>query len=105
MIMAAVDSGLQLGLVFDSVVPRQLDHRHVQRGQHRSGIQVAAFLRLPIKHGPAALQLVDLAHLHQRPEHKVVQRVAFPSDARAMVAEESARPDPAKSEPISIAPA
>ena len=69
-------------------VAGQLDHRHVEGGQHRGRVEVAAFLRLSEQTGPAASELGQLAPLDECPEDEVVEGIAFPGDARAMIAEE-----------------
>ena len=43
----AAQEGLELGLGFEHLVRGQLDHRHVEGGQRRGGVEVAAFLGLP----------------------------------------------------------
>ena len=49
---------------------------------------------------PTFLELADLAHLHQGPQHEVVNRVAFPGHAGAMLAEDPARHRRARCRPF-----
>ena len=79
---------LELGLRLGPLIPGQLDDRHVERGEVRGRVEVAAFLGLAVQDGPAPPELGDFAHLDQGPEREVVHGVALPGDARAMVAEE-----------------
>ena len=83
----AAQEFLEIGIRLRHLVRGELDHHHVEGGQRRGGIQVAAFLGFPVEHGPASPELGELTLLHERPEDEIMSGIALPGDARAMVAE------------------
>ena len=96
-VASTVQERLEIGLRAGHFVAGQLDHGHVERGQGRGGVQVSAFPSLLVQDGPSPLELVHLTEEQQRPQGEVVPGIALPGHARAMIAEESARPDRARS--------
>ena len=56
----------------------QLDHGHVEGGERRGGVEVAAFLRLSVEDGPAPFELGDFAQLDQVPRARSCERCRAP---------------------------